>query len=211
MSNSNQTHLFWGSGSPLAGLAGGGLLIIGSARLAYGIISAGALLWVYGLSVLAAYPGALLFPKRGKNLIFVFLTSFIGSIYLLALWLLSPLMGFEVFFLICLVPLLCIGSGIFKRIESMNMADAASRACSEAAVLGGLIILFSIIREPLGFLSLSLPGSFQGIITIFSFEGEAFLPIRIIVSSAGALLLLGYGTGFYRYMRDGGAPRGDLR
>ncbi len=66
---------------------------------------------------------------------------------------------------------------------------------------------FALIREPLGFLSLSLPGGAQGIILLFSFEKEAFLPIHVIASSSGALLLLGYGIGLYRYFRSVNAPK----
>jgi hypothetical protein len=86
------------------------------------------------------------------------------------------------------------------------MSEAAIRAFAEAAVTGALIVILSIIREPLGFLSLSLPGGQHGIIRL-SFESGSFLPIRIIASSAGALLLLGYGVGLYRYMRSREAPK----
>ncbi|MDR1586622.1 MAG: hypothetical protein LBS57_04115 [Treponema sp.] len=207
MSGSGQSHVFWGAASPLAGLAGGGLLVMASARLAYALLAAGALLWVYGLSVLAAHPGALIFPKKGKNLILVFLSSFVGSVYLLLLWFLSPLMGMEVFFFVSLTPLFCIGSGLFDRIKSMDIGDSVSRALSEAAIPGLLVILLSIVREPLGFFSLSLPGGVQGIVLLFSFQGESFLPVRIIASSAGALLLLGYGTCLYRWLRSVNSPK----
>jgi hypothetical protein len=207
MIGTGRSHVFWGAESPLAGFAGGCLLVVASARLAYALLAAGALLWVYGLSVLAVHPGALIFPKRGRNLILVFLSSFIGSVYLLLLWFISPLMGMEVFFFVSLVPLFCIGSGLFDRINSMDIGDSISRALSEAAVLGLLVILLSMVREPLGFLSLSLPGSAQGIVFLFSFQGGSFLPVRIIASSAGALLLLGYGAGLYHWLRSINSPR----
>jgi hypothetical protein len=182
-----------------------------SARLAYALLAAGALLWVYGFSVLAACPGALIFPKRGRNLILVFLSSFIGGIYLLLLWFISPLMGMEVFFFVSLTPLFCIGSGLFDRIQSMDLGDSVSRALSEAAVLGILVIFLSLVREPFGFFSLSLPGGAQGIVLLFSFQGGSLLPVRVISSSAGALLLLGYGTGLYRRLRGlNSSGEGDL-
>jgi hypothetical protein len=207
MNGSGKSHIFWGAASPLAGFAGGGLLVMASARLAYALLAAGALFWIYGFSVLAAYPGALIFPKRGRNLILVFLSSFIGSVYLLLLWFLSPLMGMEVFFFVSLTPLLCIGSGLFDRVRAMDLGDSITRALSEAAVLAVLIILLSLVREPLGFLSLSLPGGARGMVFLFSFQGVSFLPADIIASSAGALLLLGYGTGLYRYFRSVNSPR----
>jgi hypothetical protein len=140
-------------------------------------------------------------------LILVFLSSFIGGVYLLLLWFLSPLAGLEVFFFVSLTPLLCIGSGLFDRVRSLDLGDSIIRALSEAAVLGLLVILLSLVREPLGFFSLSLPGSAQGMVFLFSFQETAFLPAGIIAGSAGALLLLGYGTALYRYFRSVNSPR----
>ena len=64
-------HVFWGSRSPLASLCGGALFIIASARLAYALIAAAALLWVYGLSALTARPCSRIIPGRGKSLILI--------------------------------------------------------------------------------------------------------------------------------------------
>jgi hypothetical protein len=202
-------HLFWGSRTPLASLSGGGLLIMASARLAYAFIAAGALLWVYSFSVLAAYGGSWIFPRRGKILVLIFLASFFSALYLLLLWFLCPVTALEVFLLVSLVPLFCVGSGLFKRVELLDLGEAVARAFSEAVVFGGLLAVFALLREPLGFASLSLPGGSQGIILLFSFEEGTFLPVRFIASSAGALLLLGYGVGLYRYFRKIHAPRED--
>jgi hypothetical protein len=202
----NRQHLFWGSRSPLASLSGGGLLIMATARLAHAITVGGALLWVYGLSVLAVYAGSRIFPRRGGSLILLFLSSFFSWLYLLLLWFASPLAALESFFLVSLVPLFCMGSGLFSRTEDLDLGDAVIRALSEAAVFGGLLALFAVVREPLGFSSLSLPGSSQGIVLFLTFEGS-FLPIHLVASSAGALLLLGYGAGLYRYFRKLYAPR----
>ncbi|MDR0584840.1 MAG: hypothetical protein LBG57_10915 [Treponema sp.] len=179
-------HIFWGSLSPLAGLSGGALLIIASARLFFALVAAGALLWVYGLSVLFRYAGFRIFPGQGKPLILLFAASFAGSVYLLLFWFINPLAALEAFLFISLIPLFCAGSGIFSRIESLGFSDAVIRALGEAAVLGGLIIAFAVLRELLGFYSFSLPGS-----------------------SLGIVLLFGYGAGLYRYFRKIHAPRED--
>jgi hypothetical protein len=201
-----QPHLFWGSVSPLASLTGGGLLIMASGRLAFALVCAGALLWVYCLSSLAAVPGRKILPRRGKGLVFVFLAAFTGSLYLLALWFANPILAMENFFILSLVPLMCAGSGIFERIDSLKLKEALLRSCGEALVLGGLIISFSLIREPLAYLTLSLPGGPLGIVKVFSAESESFLPVRLITASAGALLILGYGIGIYRYFRERRGP-----
>jgi hypothetical protein len=180
-----------------------------SGRLAFALVCAGALLWVYCLSSLAAVPARKILPRQGKSLVLVFLASFAGSLYLLALWFANPILAMENFFIISLVPLMCAGSGIFERIDSMNLQEALLRSLGEALVLGGLIITFSLIREPLAYLSLSLPGGSLGIVKLFSAGTKNFLPIRFVTASAGALLLLGYGIGIYRYFRGQYGPPGD--
>jgi len=58
--------------------------------------------------------------------------------------------------------------------------------------------------------TLSIPGGIQGIMELFSVrDPEAFVPLRILSVSAGGLLLLGYVTALYRYLREqsGGIPR----
>jgi len=180
-------------------------------RLAYGLVTALALLWVDGISMLIYKAATKILPGQGKHQgnksILIFITSFIGSTFLLLLWFLCPFIAFELFFVICLVPFFSVSSGIFERLESLDLSGAITRTLSESAVVGALLVIFSIIREPLGFFSLSLPGGRQGIFTIFSFEGGTILPIHIIASSSGALLLLGYGLSLYRYMRKTNAPR----
>jgi hypothetical protein len=169
-----------------------------SCRLAFALTTVGALVWVYVLSTLAACSVSSFFPKRGKYFTFLFLSSFAAGLYILLLWLLSPLLGMQILFITVLVPLAFSGSGSPERGDSGDMPEAAARAFSEAFSLGILITAFSLIREPLGYLSLSLPGGIQGLVKIFSFEDGNFLPVRIVSSSAGALILLGYGAGILR-------------
>jgi hypothetical protein len=172
-----------------------------SCRLAYAILCAGALLWIYSISVLSVFPSRRFFPRCGVRLVLVVLCAVSGSLYLLLLWFINPLLGMEIFFIVSFSSLVCPGSGIFERIKTMDLGEAVSRALHEAAVLAFLIIAVALIREPLGCLSLSLPGGKRGIIRLFSSGTETFLPIRVFASSSGALLLLGYGTGFYRYFK----------
>jgi hypothetical protein len=183
-------------------LAGGALLVTASCRLAFALVITGALLWVYSLTVLIAIPARSVFPRQGKNLVLVFLAAFVGSVYAFLITLASPVLGMELLFLISLVPLICVGSGLLERTAEMDMGEAVSRAFSEAGALGFFIVAFSLIREPLGFFSLSFPGGAQGIVQIFSSGREGFLPVFIVASSSGALLLLGYGVSLYRYFRS---------
>lgn len=207
MNSTSQSHLFYGSASPLAALSGGGLLIMATSRFSYAVIVCVSLFWVYCLSVLVFRAAFKIFPRSGIALVQTFLASFMAALFLLLLWLICPFSAFEVFFIVSLVPLFCVSSGIFQRIHSNKISDALKRAWSEAAVLGLLMLIFALIREPLGLFSLSLPGGHKGIIFLFSANSESLLSVRFIAGSSGALLLLGYGLSVYRYFRSINAPR----
>ena len=218
-------NVFWGSVSPLGGLVGIGLLIMASGRLAWAVSVSLALLCIYVFSVTAfAFLSSPIcgkfFPRWGRVHIFTCICYLFGSVYILISWLISPLAIMEVFFLILLVPLFCAGSGAFSRclalwekyhvdLPDSFLREASLTAAKEAAVLALLIILVSLIREPLAFYSLSLPSPSNGIVTIFSFRDGAVLPIRIFAGSAGALLLLGYLICLYRYYKNKYYP-GDM-
>ncbi|MDR0494792.1 MAG: hypothetical protein LBG95_04100 [Treponema sp.] len=209
MNTSLRYRIFRSNASPLASLSGAALLIMASDRLAHAILVSGALVWTYCLSSLAAYFGVQFFPRRGRTLLLAFLSSCITGFYLLLLWMLSPLCAMEVFFVISLIPMFCMVSDVFKRLETLVLYDAFLESFFEALVLGVLIVLFAIIREPLGFLSLSLPGGARGIVLLFSVNAESFFPVCLITSSSGALLLLGYFLGLYRYFRAENTPQED--
>jgi hypothetical protein len=202
-------HPFWGSLSPLGGLSGAGIIIMASGRLAWAITVSGALLWVYILSVLASVflsspVCRKIFPVSGRASVFTCISCFFGSLYLLIFWMLCPLAAMEVLFPLLLAPLFCAGSGIFRVIlssgenSSVDIFESVSNAASEAAVLSLLVIFISLIREPMAFCSLTLPGTYQGFLTIISFNESLLFPVRIFTGSAGALLLLGYITGLYQ-------------
>jgi hypothetical protein len=204
-------HSFWGSLSPLGGLTGAGLLIMASARLSWAVTAALGLFWVYGLtafsfSFLSITIGRKIFPEKGRGYIFTCLASFWGSIYLLMFWLLCPFAALEVFLPLLLIPLFCASSGIFEKIavekDNADIFDHVSDAASQAAVLAAILIVFSLIREPLAYSSLSFPGTSRGMITIMYFREGSFFPIGIFAPSAGALLLLGYFICLFQYCKS---------
>jgi hypothetical protein len=214
----SREYTFWGSMSPLGGLSGAGLLVMASARLSWAIVIAGSLLWVYALTSLTftfmcTTINKKFFPSSGTMLIFICLASFFGSVYLLLFWLLCPFAALELFFLLLLVPLFCAGSSMFEGLiyppehTHLDIFDQVSDAASQAAIFSGLIIAFSIIREPLAYCSLSFPGSSQGMIKIVNFVSGSFFPIGIFTTSAGALLLLGYFVCLYQYFKNKSSGR----
>jgi hypothetical protein len=183
--------------SPVAALPGCSLLIIASGRLSHALTVVGALAWVYGLTTFVIYAATKFFPRHGRTALISFLASFMAGFYLLILWLLSPLCALESFFAVSLVPVFYIATGVSKRFDMFSAEDSPSL---EAVSLSVLLLAFALIREPLGFVSLSLPGGAQGSVMLFSFSAESLLPVQLLASSGGALLLLGYFWSIYKFM-----------
>jgi hypothetical protein len=204
MNDRLHSDIFWGKYAPLSSLTGAALLVIGSSRLAFAVFCTGALLWVYCLTALVFFSSRRFMPKKGKLVVLLFLSSLICNVYLLLMSFLNPLLVAWTWFFLVLIPPCCVGSGIFEQLDNQDTGDILARVCQEAACLGLLIIAISLIREPLGMGSLSIPGGTWGIIEIFSFgeDGEGFFPIRILSVSAGGLLLLGFGIAVFRYFRS---------
>ena len=198
-----ESHLFWGSYSPLSLLGCAGLIILASTRFAFALICTGALIWVYGLSALI-YSGARpILPVRGKMAVLLFLSSFLCGIFMFLAGLVNPLLIMGTGFFLILVPPCCLGSHFFEASESEYPVEVFSRALLEALVLGGIILALALIREPLGMGTLSFPGGAQGILDIFSStDTDSFIPARLLSTSAGGLILLGYGTTAFRYFRE---------
>jgi Na+-translocating ferredoxin:NAD+ oxidoreductase RnfE subunit len=176
-------------------------MIVATSRLAFALGAAGALVWVYVLTALTLGFAKPILPKRGMSVLQPFLTSFWGSLYMLIFQCLNPYWGMETTFLLLLCPLSCIGSGICRRIEGLARRDAILKAFMEALTLGGVLVALGLIREPLGFGSLTLPGGPQGLAALFALESPdsaAYLPARIIAGTSGGLLLLGYALALFR-------------
>jgi hypothetical protein len=195
-------RIFWGFHAPLSSLAGAGLLVLASSRLAFAIVCAGALIWVYGFTSLVYFSSRKIMPQKGKSVILLFLSSFVCGIYILCLFLINPLTIMGTCFFLFLVPPCCTGSGLFRRRGFPDLGEAVFRFFFESLVLGGLIIAVSLIREPLGLGSLSFPGGVQGMVEISGDEHEGFFPARIFAASGGGLLILGYGIALFRYFRS---------
>jgi len=207
MSRDLQWRIFWGDLSPFALLSGGALLVIASDRVAHALLALAALAWVYCLSALAVFGGAGLFPARGRRVLFAFIASSAAGLYLLLLSLVFPLAALQVFFAVALAPALCAGSGICRRIEGMGLPRALRASLAEALVAGSLIVILSLIREPLGFRSLSLPGGARGVMLFYPFGAESPFFLRLLSGSPGALLLLGYALGAHRLAKARHAER----
>jgi len=197
------SHFFWGIHSPLSALTGVGLIIMASSRFAFAIVCACTLIWVYGGSTLIFCVAQPIMPSRGKKVILLFLTSFLCAFITLFIGFLNPLLILSTIFFIILIPPFCLSTGLFEAIGASDPFDVLSRALFEAVTLAGLILALALIREPLGMATLSIPGNAQGIRELFnSEESNTIIPAQIFSVSSGGLLLLGYGTALYRYIRE---------
>jgi Na+-transporting NADH:ubiquinone oxidoreductase subunit NqrD len=197
-------RLFVGPHAPLSTLMSAGLMIIATSRLAFALGAAGALLWVYTLTALILGFARPILPKKGLVVFQLFLTGFLGSLYILIFHCVNPYLGMETTFLLLLCPLSCVGSGICRRIGGLARRDSILKAFVEALVLGGVLVAMALIREPLGFGSLTLPGGPQGLVALFTPDPEgsaAHLPAQIIAGTSGGLLLLGYALVLFRRLK----------
>jgi hypothetical protein len=193
--------LFWGPYAPLSTLTAAGLMIIATSRLAFALSAMGALVWVYTLTTFVLSFAKPILPKRGLPVLHLFLMAFWGSLYMLIFHCVNPYLGMESAFFLLLCPLSCAGSGICRRIGGLSRRDSVLKALLEALTLGGVLAALALIREPLGFGSLTLPGGPQGLVTLFAIDSPrvaAYFPAQIIAGASGALLLLGYILALFR-------------
>jgi hypothetical protein len=173
-------------------MSGTALFIIASSRFSYAIIAAGALLWVFILSAFINTARHGIVSKIRHKMLNVLLSSFAGSLYFFLLYMLNPLLAMETSLICSLVPVFFIGSKFCTALENLPADDIFYESRYEPLSLGGLTIAFSLIREPLGFATLSLPGGKYGIIELFNKQGSYLYSIQLISSSTGALFLLAY-------------------
>jgi Na+-transporting NADH:ubiquinone oxidoreductase subunit NqrD len=193
-------RLFFGPHAPLSTLMSAGLMIIATSRLAFAVSAAGALVWVYTLMALVLGFAKPILPKRGFLVLQLFLAAFWGSLYILIFHCANPFLGMETTFLLILCPLSCVASGVCRRIEGLARRDSILRAFLEALALGGALVALALIREPLGFGSLTLPGGPQGMMALFAESpfSSLYYPAKIVAEASGGLLLLGYVLALFR-------------
>ncbi len=190
--------LFFNKRNPLISLLCITLIIFASSRLSFALTASAALVWVYVLTALAVFATSPILPREGKTLVVGFMASFIASLFLFALWFISPLLVLEMRYLVMLTPLCFLGTFSLEKLQSARIVSVARGTVLEACVFSGVITGFSLIREPLGFMSLTVPGGAQGMIELFNTsDTTGFLPLGIVSTAGGALLLLGYAVALF--------------
>jgi len=202
--------LFWSSEGPLSSLACAGLLVISSGRFAYALIAGMALVFVYLFSVLSLSAGRFLVSDRIRGAVSVVLSACYGAVYLLLISTFSPLLAQETAFFISLAPIVFTASGIADRSYNDSIADAVVRTGSESASILALLMAFALVREPIGYGALSLPGR-DGIAIVFGSKEASAFAARAVAIPVGGFLLIGYAVVAFRKLRSRGNGEGSER
>ncbi|MDR1074435.1 MAG: hypothetical protein LBL45_12340 [Treponema sp.] len=194
----NAIQIFFNTHNPLFTLMCMGLLLFSSSRLSFAIVIAVALVWVYVLTALALFAARPILPKEGRGAVMVFLSSLITLFFLFILWFISPLLTIELLYVTLLVPVSFIGAFPREKLDSLNASETMVETLSQTGAIGCVIIALSLVREPLGFMTLSFPGGVQGFIELFNgSDATDFFPLRILAVASGAFFLLGYMTALF--------------
>jgi hypothetical protein len=206
---------FWSSDGPLASLACAGLVVMASGRLAYALTAGLALVFVYLFSVLCLSAGKPLISDNIRGAVAVILSSFFAALFLLVLSLLSPLFAQESSFFVSLTPIVFVASGIADRSGRDPVSDGLLRALIEAVLVLSLLVAFSLVREPIGYGALSLPGmdgepigygalslpGMDGLSVVLGSDKVPVFAIRTAAVTVGGFILLAYVVVVYRKMR----------
>lgn len=188
---------------PITTLSAAALLIVASTRLSFAIVAAINVFLVYTFTVLTAeslkkirlfkqsVKEIRLFPTQSESIASLFLASFAGSLFFLGFYCLAPILALETVFISLFVPVYVYMRYAGKKRIDVTRPGAIKRCLSESLYLGLLTIVLALIREPLGYATLSLPGGAGGITTLFNQENNFPLAVEIVSWSTGAFLLIG--------------------
>ncbi len=191
----------WGKYGPLTTLTGAALIILSSSRFSFAVTTLGSLLWVYGLTIGTLKVMENLLPHAGRHGIAILLSSLYGYGYYFLFSLFSPLMALEITFPLALVPVAFIARGFYRQMDELSLSQALGTSLYEAFILGLLLIALALFREPFGFGVLTIPSP-QGAYEFFGSDLASHFSIRLVVSTAGGLLILGYLVALFRVIRN---------
>jgi hypothetical protein len=141
-----------------------------------------------------------LVSKTRRMMLNVMIASFAGSLFYLFLYLLNPLLAIETTLICALSPVFFMSSSFHAVPRNQPAGELFQKAVSELLLLGTVTLAFSLIREPLGFATLSIPGGGRGIIELFNSGIYTPYTVQLVSNSMGALFLLAYILIALRYM-----------
>jgi Na+-transporting NADH:ubiquinone oxidoreductase subunit NqrD len=198
------TFLFKVFHRPLSVLSVTALLIIASSRFAFALIAAVNLAVISVLMVFIAeslkklvFPrqsgGAIaLFPHKNRHIIYIFLANFTGCVLFFIYYCVLPLLAMETLFITLFVPLFICSENIPEKYAALPLSLAIKHCFFENLSFGVLTMAVALIREPLGYATLSLPGGSGGIIEFFNKADRLPFALEIAALSSGAFILIGF-------------------
>jgi hypothetical protein len=188
----------------LTTLSAAALLVVASSRLAFALIAVLDLAVVYLFTALISetlkrvrlfkHSGheIWLLPKRNQKMVCLFLSNFVGCIFFFALYCASPLLAMETIFITLFVPIFVYIEEAGEKYSDMPLFRIVRNSFKDSVFLGILAIFIALIREPIGYATLSLPGGNGGIIELFNKNNSFPYTVEIISLSSGAFLLIGF-------------------
>jgi hypothetical protein len=147
----------WGSKSPLMSLTGIALIVSASGRFSSAAIVFLLLAGIYTLALSIILFGKTIIPARYKTALVIAIVTFISSLFFLIVELIHPVTALELNLIIFLIPIVFLSSKIVQRIDHLSVGEGIALGMKEALMLGGIILVVALIREPLGYGTLSIP------------------------------------------------------
>jgi hypothetical protein len=200
LSERQEPSSFWTDAGPLYSLSAAILLIVPTSRTAYAVLMFLCLLIVNPIAVLSIrlargrVSGPYFFMAQ------VVAVSAFASCFSAAAGILWPLTVFDMRLYLGAVPVFFLSSRIYERSAAASSFGAFISAAEEAFIVGALGLAVSLIREPFGFGSLSLPAA-DGLMLLFASDAASAVAARSLSAAAGGFWVLGYGLALYKKIR----------
>lgn len=195
-----EQNSFWTDFSPLTSLSCIILFIVPTARVAYAVLIFLAVLIVNPIAVLALRLAREQVPPPHFFIVKLFIVSALAACFSSAAGLLWPLSVLDMRLYLGAVPIFFLSSRVFERSLPAPPLGAFWFTLEESFIVGALALAISLLREPFGFGSLSLPSS-DGLLLLFSSDAASAVAARSLSAAAGGFWVLGYGIALYKKVR----------
>jgi hypothetical protein len=204
--------------NPLSTFSALALYITASSRLSYAIIASLIVIFVYVFSV-CVYFGivkwmAAISLKRGEEFsilphtnnadnasklyISVLISTFASGLFYIIFRIINPLLAIETQAFFVFIPIIFCAQDVMSRLSELPFPQNLSKCLKESVCICFVLIVLSFFREPLGYGTLSIPGSKAGIIELFNGGKISNFSIEIMSLSSGAFILLGLIFAFFK-------------
>ncbi len=169
----------------LAGLA---LMIAASGRLSFSTAVSLIFAGIYAVTLLVMLFGKPIIPEKYETAIMIMTLTFISSLFYLILSMINPVSALKLYFIIFLIPVTFLSSRIEKRVNRLSPVEGIVLGLKEALGFGLIIIAISLIREPLGYGTLSVP--FTGrTVNLFSDAISEKFVLQVFAAPLGGFIL----------------------